>query len=96
MELSDDDIKKEISLIFKKPITGDYKSNYLNVRDICWTPYKNFVELDSLRNEICYCLIIGINQASIALTNHLMEKFLLHSLIYKEFLDNKCRRKQVF
>jgi hypothetical protein len=42
----------------------------------------NWPILDSVRNEICECLIIGCSQAAITLTNHLLEKslkmFLFH------------------
>jgi hypothetical protein len=42
-----------------------------------------FCELTSLRNEILSCILLGLNQASIFTTNHLMERILKLSLIKK-------------
>jgi hypothetical protein len=41
-------------------------------------------ELDAIHHEICYCLLLDLTQASITLTNHLLEKHLKLLLIYNE------------
>jgi len=46
-------------------------------------------EFDPLRDEICKCLICDLCQASITLTNHLLENFLKTMLIYHETIGNK-------
>ena len=44
----------------------------------------NWPLLDSVRDEICECLIIGCSQAAITLTNHLLEKSLKMFLFHVE------------
>lgn len=44
----------------------------------------NWSLLDSIRDEICTCLITGCSQASITLTNHLLEKSLKIFLFHVE------------
>ena len=90
--MNKDEIKNELTAIVKCPLTGNLISNYKNIRDIFITKYI-LVELEPLRIENCYCLIIGLNQASITLTNHLLEKFLLNTLIYKECIDKKNNKE---
>lgn len=43
----------------------------------------DYPEFDTLRDEICKCLICDLNIAAITLTNHLLEDFLKKMLIYK-------------
>lgn len=55
-------------------------SHYLSVR----SPLQNFYEwpeLDPLRHEICICIMLGLCQAAITLTNHLLESLLKNALI---------------
>lgn len=44
----------------------------------------NWSLLNSIREEICKCLIVGCNQAAITLTNHLLEKSLKIFLFHVE------------
>src|SRR5437868_15550916 len=44
----------------------------------------NWSLLDSVRDEICTCLITGCSQAAITLTNHLLEKSLKVFLFHVE------------
>jgi hypothetical protein len=55
--------------------------NYLLVRESYRTEY-NFPELDPVRNEVALCLVFGLPQAAITLTNHLLESLLKFALIY--------------
>ncbi len=49
-----------------------------------WDAYRNaydWPEIDPIRNEISLCLMFGLNQAAITLTNHLLENLLKTTLI---------------
>jgi len=50
-------------------------------------------ELDVIRHEVCLCLIFHLNQAAIALTNHLLESFLKYSLIFLDYKKQSKARK---
>jgi hypothetical protein len=54
--------------------------NYLAVRKSYQDGY-DWPELDPLRHEISLCLIFGLHQAAITLTNHLLESLLKNALI---------------
>ena len=62
--------------------------NYLLVRDAYRTEY-DFPELDPVRHEIALCLIFGLHQAAITLTNHLLESLLKYSLIYDHAIKHQ-------
>lgn len=51
---------------------------------------------DSLREEICKCITFKCFQASITLTNHLLELFLKDSLIFKECGTAKLDKPEMF
>lgn len=53
---------------------------YLSVRD-AYKNYYHWPELDPLRHEISLCIIFGLCQAAITLTNHLLESLLKYALI---------------
>ncbi len=56
---------------------------YPAIQKIYETHY-NMPELDPLRHEIALCIMFGLHQAAITLTNHLIEWFVKLMLIYKE------------
>lgn len=58
-------------------------SNYPVIREIFKNSYEGDTEVNPLRNEICICIIFGLCQAAITLTNHMIEKYLKIALIYK-------------
>lgn len=60
---------------------------YIEVRDIFTTPYE-WPEIDVLRHEVCLCLIFGLYQAAMTMTNHMLENLLKTSLGYKDSFDN--------
>jgi hypothetical protein len=62
--------------------------NYPRVRDAYVTQYV-FPELDPLRSEISLCLILGLYEAAITLTNHLLESMLKYALIYRYAKGNQ-------
>ena len=49
-------------------------------------------EVDPVRNEVCKCLICGLHQAAITLTNHLLESVLKKALIIDESVKNKTEQ----
>lgn len=57
--------------------------NYIAVRDAYCNHY-DWPELDPLRHEISLCIIFGLCQAAITLTNHLLESLLKYALIIFE------------
>jgi hypothetical protein len=61
----------------------DIFKNYPIIREIFRTSYDGDTELNPLRCEISICLIFGLYQAAITLTNHMIEKYLKIALIYK-------------
>lgn len=78
---------KEIIEIFNKEINEPILSrrkyielNYPIIRVAFQRTY-GWPELDPLRHEICLCLTFGCHQASITLTNHLLESLLKYALI---------------
>lgn len=78
-------IINEINEILKHKTEFLYP-NFLKIREQYNNPY-HYPELDTLRHEICMCILFGLNQAAITLTNHLLEAFLKFSLINFEFAE---------
>lgn len=62
-------------------------NNYPLVRRLYQEAY-DFPELDPVRHEVCLCLILGLPQAAITLTNHLLEAFLKYVLSYHHSIQN--------
>ena len=52
-------------------------------------------EVDSVRSEVCKCLICGLHQAAITLTNHLLESVLKKALIIEESAKNKTAQSDI-
>ena len=52
-------------------------------------------EVDSVRSEVCKCLICGLHQAAITLTNHLLESVLKKALIIDESAQNKTEQNDI-
>lgn len=61
----------------------DIFENYPIIRDIYKNQYDGFPDFDPLRIEISTCIIFGLYQAAITLTNNLIETYLKRALIYK-------------
>jgi hypothetical protein len=64
-----------------------FLENYPLVSKIYHRPY-DMPELDPLRHEISLCIMFGLHQAAITLTNHLIEWFIKLILIYNESTRN--------
>lgn len=77
---------KEVNEIFdsREPNVSEI---YPLVREIYLNLY-GWPEIDTLRHEVCLCLIFGLYQAAITLTNHMLESFLKFALSYKHSFDN--------
>lgn len=65
----------DIAKQFREELIDNFNTNLNKIGFIFYNEYGK-PELDPLRGEISKCLICDLCQASIALTNHLMEKFL--------------------
>jgi len=82
----DEELKKQIidemNSVVKSRISF-INQNYVHVRNSYKTGYYS-PELDPLRHEICLCLIFGLNQAAITLTNHFFETLFKFALIIKD------------
>jgi len=61
--------------------------NYPLVSEVYLKPY-SMPELDPLRHEIALCIMFGLHQAALTLTNHLIEWFIKLILIYNESISN--------
>jgi len=62
--------------------------NYPYLRDSYLQEY-GLPEIDPIRYEVVLCLIFGLYQAAIALSNHLLESLLKYALIYHYALQHK-------
>lgn len=61
-------------------------NNYERIKPLLDSEYSSQFEL--LKEEICFCLICGLNQASITLTNHFFENFFKTIVQLKMVKDN--------
>lgn len=84
-EATREDIIKEIRHITSS-LNDILIYNYVQIREQ-YTIHYEWPELDSIRHEICLCIIFDLNQAAISLTNHLLENFV------KEILISDCITK---
>lgn len=73
---------------FIKELNDEIDINYKTIENIFNLEY-GYPELDPLRDEICKCIICGLNQAAITLTNHLLEASLKKCLAMKYSITNK-------
>ena len=86
------DIAQELVDIFKEKEVG-FTNNYISIRDNYKSEY-GWPELDPIRYEICLCIVCGHFQATITLTNHLVESLLKYALIYTAFRKKKDKKKK--
>jgi hypothetical protein len=75
-------------------LNSTLSDNYINIKDIFNSQY-NYPKLDSVRSEICKCLICNLNQAAITLTNHLIESSLKMCLAIRYSIENKNTEAQM-
>lgn len=90
---NNDKYSKEIDDIIK----SRYKfidRHYLSIRNEFFTHY-DWPDFDTLRHEICLCIMFGLCQSAITLTNHLLESVLKKSLIYISGKDVNQSEKDV-
>ncbi len=74
--------------IFIDELNSSLSTNYELIAETFNTEY-GYPEFDPLRDEICKCIICGLNQAAITLTNHLLEAALKKCLIYRYTILHK-------
>lgn len=68
--------------------------HYSMVRDEYQNEY-GWLALDTIRQEICLCIIFGLPQAALTLTIHLLESLLKYALITHHALPYKENESQV-
>lgn len=79
---------------FIKELNDNIKNNYQTVAYAFENEY-GCPEVDSVRSEICKCIICGFYQAAITLTNHLLESVLKKALIIYESAKNKMEQSDI-
>jgi hypothetical protein len=83
---------------FVEELQNNIRNNYHLVINAFEQEY-GWPEVDPIRNEICKCIICGFHQASITLTNHILESALKKALIIEYSAKNKtecCNINSVF
>ena len=76
---------------FIAELNANIRKNYNTIARAFENEY-GWPEVDPVRNEVCKCLICGLHQAAITLTNHLLESVLKKSLIIDESAKNKTEQ----
>ena len=71
------------------------KENYSQVSFQLQNDY-GLPELDPIRHEICYCILVGCHQAAITLTNHLLENALKTFLIWHDCIHRPTEESYEF
>ena len=79
---------------FIEELNANIRNNYDTVADAFENEY-GWPEVDSVRSEICKCLICGLYQAAITLANHLLESVLKKALIIDESAKNKTEQSDI-
>ena len=74
--------------LFIEELNSCILQNHESIKDIFNAKY-GYPELDPIRDEICKCIICNLHQASITLTNHLLESSLKKCLIMNYSVANK-------
>ena len=76
---------------FIAELNANIRKNYNTIARAFENEY-GWPEVDPVRNEVCKCLICGLHQAAITLTNHLLESVLKKALIIDESAKNKTEQ----
>ena len=79
---------------FIEELNANIRNNYDTVADVFENEY-GWPEVDSVRSEICKCLICGLYQAAITLANHLLESVVKKALIIDESAKNKTEQSDI-
>lgn len=80
--------------LFIEELNSILLPSYESIKDIFNFEY-GYPELDPVRDEICKCIICNLPQATITLTNHLLESSLKKCLAMKYSIDNKQDNKMI-
>ena len=79
---------------FIAELNANIRNNYNTIAEAFENEY-GWPEVDSVRSEVCKCLICGFYQAAITLTNHLLESVLKKALIIDESAKNKTEQSDI-
>lgn len=75
---------------FLYDLNKSISEKYPLVKDVFNAEY-GYTQIDPIRSEICKCIICGLPQASITLTNYLMESSLKMALIIKYSVEHPSK-----
>jgi hypothetical protein len=95
MENSNEQIEEKFKDVIKNILKGCNIEDFIRTKYIFETPYI-LPELQTIKHQICHCIIMGFYIAAITLTNHLFEKFLKFTLIYNDIKKNKSDTDKEF
>ena len=79
---------------FIAELNANIRNNYNTIAEAFENEY-GWPEVDSVRSEVCKCLICGLHQAAFTLTNHLLESVLKKALIIEESAKNKTAHSDI-
>lgn len=79
---------------FIAELNANIRKNYNTIAEAFENEY-GWPEVDPVRSEVCKCIICGLNQAVITLTNHLLESVLKKALIIEESAKNKTVQSDI-
>lgn len=79
---------------FISELNTNIRKNYNTIAEAFENEY-GWPEVDSVRSEVCKCLICGLYQAAITLANHLLESVLKKALIIDESAKNKTEQSDI-
>lgn len=83
------------SSINERLIARISQNDYNKLEEILRHSYKA-IELNHIKNDICYLNIMGFHLASITLTNHLLEKFVKTALVYNDISIKSVKDKSEY
>ena len=78
---------EEIIELLTEKFTSSIRKKFESVNEIFKHKLVEMFELTSLKNEIIYCLILDLNQASVFSTNHFLERMIKISLIKNHTIE---------
>jgi hypothetical protein len=78
---------EEIIELLSEKFTNSVKNKFESVKEIFTHQLIEMSELTSLKNEIIYCIILDLNQASVFSTNHFLERMIKVALIKNHTID---------
>lgn len=86
-----DDLSKEINEFLRSHLRVSPEV-YSEIKPIYETSYK-LSEIQTIKNQVCECMIFGTYIAAMTLINHMFEQFLKFALMYDDSLKSEESRR---